>query len=110
VVPGNPVSHLVTLHVAVRLAFEQFAGVKTPWPLAKIRLAESFDFQPGSRETFWPARMAAENGALVVRALRWQSSGDVTGLIGVNALLQLDAGAPAPKAGEDISVLMLEVP
>jgi hypothetical protein len=42
--------------------------------------------------------------------LRWQSSGDVTGLIGVNALLQLGANTEAPKAGEAISVLMLDVP
>jgi hypothetical protein len=39
--------------------------------------------------------------------LRWQSSGDVTGLAGVNALLQLEANAPAPRAGDNISVLML---
>jgi len=110
VVPGNPVSHLVTLHVAVRLAFEQFSGGKTSWTLVKIRLAEPFDFQPGTRETFWPARMEIQNGELVARALRWQSSGDVTGLIGINALLQLAANLAEPRVGEDISVLMLEVP
>ena len=110
VVPGNPVSHLVTLHVAVRLAFEKFAGAKTSWPLARVKLAESFDFKPGARETFWPARTEVKNGELVARALRWQSSGDVTGLIGVNTLLQLGANTPAPKPGDDVSVLMLEMP
>ena len=110
VVPGNPVSHLVTLHVAVRLAFDQFSGARISWPLANVRLAESFDLKPGTRETFWPARIEIKNGELVVRALRWQSSGDVTGLTGVNALLQLPANAKTPKAGDDISVLMLEVP
>jgi molybdopterin molybdotransferase len=110
VVPGNPVSHLVTLHVAVRLAFERFAGANTSWPLVRIKLAEAFGFKPASRETFWPARMEVNNGELVARALRWQSSGDVTGLIGVNALLQLGANAEAPRAGEEISVLMLDVP
>jgi molybdopterin molybdotransferase len=110
VVPGNPVSHLVTLHAAVRLAFEQFAGAKASWPLARVKLAESFDFKPGARETFWPARMEVNHGELVVQALRWQSSGDVTGLIGVNALLQLGANTEAPKAGEEVSVLMLDVP
>jgi molybdopterin molybdotransferase len=110
VVPGNPVSHLVTLHVAVRLAFEQFAGMKISWPLFRVKLAEPFEFKPASRETFWPARIEIQNGELVARALRWQSSGDVTGLAGVNALLQLAANAEAPKAGKDTSVLMLEVP
>jgi molybdopterin molybdotransferase len=106
VVPGNPVSHLVTLHVAVRLAFERLAGARVTWPVAKVRLAEPFDFQPAGRETFWPACVEIINGKLVARALRWQSSGDVTGLIEVNALLQLEAGAKAPKAGEGISVFM----
>jgi molybdopterin molybdotransferase len=110
ILPGNPVSHLVTLHVAVRLALEQFSGANVSWPLAKIRLAENFESKPGGRETFWPARVEIHNGELVARPLRWQSSGDVTALAGANALLQFPVGAQPPKAGEDISVLMLEVP
>ncbi len=110
ILPGNPVSHLVTLHVAVRLALEIFSAVNHSWPLAKIRLAEDFDGRPDARETFWPARVEIQNGELVVRALRWQSSGDVTGLTGANALLQLAGGVAAPKAGDAVPVLMLEVP
>jgi molybdopterin molybdotransferase len=110
VLPGNPVSHLVTLHVAVRLAFERFSGASISWPLATCRLAESFAMKPGERETFWPARVALQNGELVARALRWQSSGDATGVAGANGLLRLAAKAAAPKAGESISVLMLETP
>jgi molybdopterin biosynthesis enzyme len=110
VVPGNPVSHLVTLHVAVRLAFDRLAGAPVSWPLVNARLAEPFELKPGKRETFWPARIEIKNGGLVAQALHWQSSGDVTGLTGVNALLQLPTDAKPPKAGEDISVLMLEVP
>jgi molybdopterin molybdotransferase len=106
VLPGNPVSHFVTLHVAVRLALEKFSGANVSWPLAKIPLAENFDFRPDARETFWPARVEIRNGELVARALRWQSSGDVTGLAGANALLQLSGGANAPKAGDALSVLM----
>jgi len=110
ILPGNPVSHLVTLHVAVRLALEKFSGANFSWPLVKIRLAATFEAKPGGRETFWPARVEIHNGELVARPLRWQSSGDVTGLAGANALLQLPAGAQPPKTGEDVSVLMLEVP
>ena len=135
VLPGNPVSHFVALHVAVRLALERFAGAaivaqasslcvsKTPasrakeaprqdagatghWPLAKLRLAENFDAKPGGRETLWPARVEIHNGELVARPLHWHSSGDVTALAGANALLQLPAGAEPPKAGESVSVLM----
>ena len=110
ILPGNPVSHFVTLHVAVRLALEKFSGANISWPLAKTPLAENFDFRPDARETFWPARVKIEKGELVARPLRWQSSADVTGLTGANALLQLDAGAEAPKAGDVVSVLLLEVP
>ena len=110
ILPGNPVSHFVTLHVAVRLALEKFSGAKDTWPLVKIRLAENFEFRPDMRETFWPAHVEIQHGELVVRALRWQSSGDVTGLTGVNALIQLAGNAPAPQVGETVSVLLLEVP
>ena len=130
ILPGNPVSHFVTLHVTVRLALEKLvaqasslciqaaaaethrlgACATTELPLVKIRLAENFDFRPDARETFWPARVEIQNGELVVRASRWQSSGDVTGLTGVNALLQLAGGGEAPKAGEAVPVLLLEVP
>jgi molybdopterin molybdotransferase len=110
VLPGNPVSHFVTLHVAVRLALENFSGAKNSWLLAKIRLAENFEFRPDARETFWPARVEIQNGELVVRALRWQSSGDVTGLAGVNALLQFSGDTKTPKSGDVIPVLLLEIP
>lgn len=109
ILPGNPVSHFVTLHVAVRLALEQFSGANVSWPLAKIPLAAKLEAKPGARETFWPARLEISNGELVARPLRWQSSGDVTALAGANALLQLDAGAKPPKVGEPISILMLAV-
>ncbi|HEV2692420.1 MAG TPA: molybdopterin molybdotransferase MoeA [Verrucomicrobiae bacterium] len=110
ILPGNPVSHFVTMQVAVRLALQRFAGAEAAWPLVNIRLAENFNHRPDPRETFWPARLEIQNGELVVRALRWQSSGDVTGLTGANALLQLGGNVSPPKAGETVPVLMLEVP
>ena len=110
ILPGNPVSHFVTLHVAVRLALEKFSDVNASWPLAKFRLAQDFEFRPDVRETFWPARVEIRDGELVVRALRWQSSGDVTGLTGANALIQFAGNSHAPKAGEVVQTLLLEVP
>jgi len=111
VLPGNPVSHWVTMQVEVRAAFERFSGAPVSWPLAKVRLAKPFAYRAGPRETFLPGRLEVDpRGGLVVRALRWQSSGDVTGLAGVNALLHLAAGTQAPKAGDPISVLILNMP
>ncbi|HEX9045577.1 MAG TPA: molybdopterin molybdotransferase MoeA [Verrucomicrobiae bacterium] len=111
ILPGNPVSHFVTLHVAVRLALEKFVGTAcTDWALPRVQLAENFESKPGERETYWPAKVRIQNGGLVAHPLRWQSSGDVTALAGANALLQLPAGATPPQVGEDVSVLLLEVP
>ena len=110
ILPGNPVSHFVTLHVAVRLALELFASAAASWPLAKIRLAESVEYRPDPRETFWPARVTIENGGLVARALRWQSSGDVTGMTGANALLQFTSATQTLTAGSDVNALLLDVP
>jgi molybdopterin biosynthesis enzyme len=73
-------------------------------------LAQDFEFRPDVRETFWPARVEIRDGELVVRALRWQSSGDVTGLTGANALIQFAGNSPAPKSGEVVQTLLLEVP
>ena len=110
VVPGNPMAHWVTMHVAVRLAMEAFTQAPPHWPVVRVRLAEAFAFRAYATETFWPARVTIENGGLAVRARRWQSSGDVTGLAGVNALLQLAANAAAPQAGDELNALLLNLP
>ncbi len=110
ILPGNPVSHFVTLHVAIRLALETLSGANASWPLVNIPLAENFEIRPDARETFWPARTEIHDGELVVRALRWQSSGDVTGLTGANALIQFAGHSSAPKLGELVQTLLLEVP
>ena len=52
ILPGNPVSHFVTLHTAVRLALDTFAGAKNFWPPVRIRLAEDFVGSPGTELEF----------------------------------------------------------
>jgi molybdopterin molybdotransferase len=109
VLPGNPISHFVTLHVVVRLAMEKFAGANASWPEVKARLAEDFNHRSSTHDTFFPAHLIAENGELVVRALRWKSSGDVTGLAGANALIHRSGEVESPKSGDLISTLLLGV-
>ena len=110
ILPGNPVSHFVTLHVAVRLALERFAGAAASWPLAQVQLAGKFDYRPDPRETYWPARIILEQGKLVAHAVRWQSSGDVTGMAGANALLQFTSATQTRVAGSVVNALLLDVP
>ncbi len=110
ILPGNPVSHFVTMHLAVRTALERFLGVQESYPLVKARLGGEIDFRTDGRTTFWPARVEIRNGELAAHPRRWQSSGDVTGLVNVNALLQLDGNMKTPKPGDTVSVLMLDMP
>lgn len=107
VLPGNPVSHFVALHVEVRLALEKLAGAQASWAELNARLLEGFNVRSSRHDTFWPAHLIAENGELLVRALRWKSSGDGTGLIGANALIHLTAGMDSLQAGDSISTLVL---
>jgi molybdopterin molybdotransferase len=92
VIPGNPVSHFVVYHVAIRLALEALAGVSPEWSLIDVRLGSALPDQSDRRETYWPARVSVNNGALVVHPLAWKNSGNVGGLVSVNALLHLPGG------------------
>jgi molybdopterin molybdotransferase len=109
ILPGNPVSHYVTLQVAVRLALDQFSGAPVAWPETKIRLAEDFDYRADPRETYWPARVEIRNGEFMAQALRWQSSGDATALAGANALLRFEGNLPKPKPGDFVSAFCIEM-
>ena len=107
VIPGNPVSHFVTFQVAIRHALERLEGAPLSWAIAKIELAADLRAKPNERETLWPARVAASDGALRVWPLAWQSSGDLRGLVGANALLPLAPGATGGRKGELVDCVLL---
>jgi molybdopterin molybdotransferase len=94
VIPGNPVSHFVCFHVAIRLALEMMAGEARPWELVELPLAGGEPLRPDARETFWPARVEAEEGRLVVRPQPWSTSGDTFSLLRTNALMLVNQGSP----------------
>lgn len=101
VLPGNPLSHLAVLHCVVRVAFERMAGATPQWRVLNARLGAGFRAGGDGRDTLWPARVDMEDGEPVVSALRWRSSGDITGLAGLNAFIRcavpvLDTGARVP--------------
>ncbi len=101
VLPGNPLSHLAVLHCVVRAAFERMAGAEPGWRVLNARLRAGVRIGGDGRDTLWPACVDSEEGEPVVEALRWQSSGDITGLAGMNAFIRcaapvLDTGARVP--------------
>ena len=105
VLPGNPVSHLVTFHLAVRLALECLQAAPPSWPLAEVTLLEDFPAQSDPRETYWPCEVRGHRA----RPLAWKSSGDLCGLAGVNALLQiLPASCPLVR-GASAKCLLLDL-
>ena len=94
VIPGNPVSHFVCFHLAIRLALELMAGQASPWELLDLPLAGGEPLRPDTRETYWPARVEAGGGRLVVRPQRWSTSGDTFSLLRTNALVLVNASSP----------------
>jgi molybdopterin molybdotransferase len=101
VLPGNPLSHLAVLHCVVRVALERMAGLEPELRILNARLAATMDIGGDGRDTLWPGRVDMENGEPVVKPLRWQSSGDITGMAGLNAFIRcsvpvLDTGARVP--------------
>jgi molybdopterin molybdotransferase len=107
VIPGNPVSHFVTFQIAVRHALERLEGAPSSWALAKIELSADLPAKTNDRETLWPAHVAASDGVLRAHPLAWQSSGDLRGLLGANALLPIAPGASGAKKGTAVDCLLL---
>ena len=107
VIPGNPVSHFVTFQVAIRSGLERLAGAPPSWTRAQIALAEDLPAKPNERETLWPAHAGVQDGALHVWPLAWQSSGDLRGLLGANALVPIAPGAGGAKKGEQVECVLL---
>ncbi len=92
VIPGNPVSHFVCFHVGIRLASELMCGLAPRWDFLDLKISNPDLIRPNPRETFWPATVSSSNGSLVVRALRWSTSGDTFSLTETNALIRVDPG------------------
>jgi molybdopterin molybdotransferase len=95
VIPGNPVSHFVCFHVAIRLALELMAGRIPAWAFLHLEVRGGEPLRPDPRETFWPAAVSAKDGRLVVTPKRWSTSGDTFSLAGTNALVRVGETLPA---------------
>lgn len=109
VLPGNPVSHFVTFHLAVRLALECLEKIAPSWPLAEVIMREALPAQADPRETYWPATVRLENGRFVAEPRGWKNSGDLCGLATSNALLQLLPGSGPLQAGDSARCLLLDL-
>ncbi|MEP6670667.1 MAG: gephyrin-like molybdotransferase Glp [Chthoniobacter sp.] len=107
VIPGNPVSHFVTFQIAIRLALERLEGAVSSWETVSLELAEDLPAKPNERHTLWPVHVGLRDGALRVWPLSWQSSGDLRGLLGANALVPIAPGAGGAKKGDCVDCVLL---
>jgi len=105
VIPGNPVSHFVCFHVAIRQALEVLQGLPPSAELNLVyaELGGTETLRGDLRETYWPAQLTVQ-GCLVAVPRRWSSSGDTFSLAGTNALLQVKTDT-AP--GQMVPALLL---
>lgn len=107
VIPGNPLSHLVCWHLVIRAALDMLAIGAIEFALVEAPLGGDVALKENPRETWWPARIAWENGGAKFLPLKWQSSGDLTGIIGLDVFIRVPVGITAVQPGETISARLV---
>ena len=107
VIPGNPLSHVVCWHVVIRAALDMLTTGDAEFGLATAVLGGAAPLRGHARETWWPARLSWEGDAPVFLPLKWQSSGDLTGLVGFDALIRVPSGSPPIQPGEKVSARLI---
>lgn len=107
VIPGNPLSHIVCWQLVIRAALEMLGTGAIEFGLVEATLGGSVALKGNPRETWWPARIAWDNGGVSFLPLKWQSSGDLTGITGLDALIRVPAGTAAVQPGETISARLV---
>jgi molybdopterin molybdotransferase len=106
--PGNPVSHLVTLHLFVLPILRGLEGSKDAKPkLVQGFLQGTLSTEVPRRPTFWPSTMALVDGQFHLHPRRFLSSGDLLGIAHVSALLYLPADVAIPPQGAPVLFLPL---
>lgn len=106
--PGNPVSHLVALHLFVLPILRGLEGEKFSEPkLLRGILQESPSTEVPRRPTFWPSTARLIDGVFHLYPRRFLSSGDLIGLAQANALAFFPAGVALPPVGVEVSFLPL---
>ena len=109
IIPGNPLSHFVCWHSVIRPALDVLMHGSVQIEFVELSLGGSRTLPGHPRETWWPARIAWLPSGPVAEPLKWQSSGDLTRLAGVDALLRIPSDNPPIAPGEKVSVLLLQM-
>jgi molybdopterin molybdotransferase len=107
VVPGNPLSHFVCWHELIRAALQTLTCGIAQLPLCALRLGGIAALPGHPRETWWPARLVFGDETVTADPLKWQSSGDMTAMAGVDGLIRIPSGSPRIEPGTPVQVFRL---
>lgn len=94
IIPGNPLSHFVCHHLAIRLAIDLLSGIPSPWHFLDLEIHHRHLLLPHPRETFWPTQVTVKNSTLIATPQPWSSSGDTFSLARTNALIRVGQSPP----------------
>lgn len=104
--PGNPVSTMVTFELFVVPALDLLSGAEArALPLVQAQLGEALNEKQGLAH-FLPARVEWAGTTPVVKALKWQGSGDIAAVANANCFLVVPADRERIGAGETASILL----
>jgi molybdopterin molybdotransferase len=102
--PGNPVAAFVCFELFVRTALRARSGESAPRPrFLRLPLAAGLR-GGGDRTVFRPARMIADAAGTRVEALRWNGSGHLAALVGIDGWIVQPEGAEL-EVGAVVDVL-----
>ncbi len=105
--PGNPVSSMVVFELFVRPALLAMQGqTRTERSLAQVVLTAPYRKQPG-RAHYLRARVARRGPVLEAVLHPKQGSGNLSSMVGVNALVVVPADWGDVSAGDTLTALML---
>ena len=109
IIPGNPLSHFVCWHSVIRSALDVLTHGTAKLEFIELALGGGQGLSGHPRETWWPARIAWSADGPNAEPLKWQSSGDLTRLAGVDALVRIPSDSPRLAPGEKVCVLPLRM-
>jgi molybdopterin molybdotransferase len=105
--PGNPVSSLVCFELFVRPALRRMMALPPGPRLIEAALAEDFPYRT-DRTTYHPARLDLTPQGWSARVVPWFGSPDLRGVASSNAFVVLPEGDHRHRAGDRLSVLVVE--
>lgn len=105
--PGNPVSAMVTFEVFVRPGLRRMLGDPRPYRSEHRVVLEHDHRHSTGRPELARARVRREGGRLLATMHRLQGSGSLPSMVGIDALVHLDADRGRFEAGSELSAVLL---